>query len=135
MRRWGTRTLSGAASIRLFWPLRPFSNCTASRRTSKSFTRIAGTNFRHRRATRLTNFRTNICADPELYGQLACPSFTIRRLWAMDVKDTFYNLVENVCRELYIRSLKEIPPDIVSAIRRAAATETREVAKRIFSHY
>src|SRR5438128_852775 len=53
----------------------------------------------------------------------------------MEVKDTFYSLIENVCRELYIRSLKEIPPDVVAAIRRAAATETREVAKRIFSHY
>jgi fumarate hydratase subunit alpha/L(+)-tartrate dehydratase alpha subunit len=36
---------------------------------------------------------------------------------------------------LYIESLKEIPPDVVEAIRKAAATETLEVAKRIFSHY
>ena len=54
---------------------------------------------------------------------------------SIEVKDSFYDLVENVCRELYIRSLKEIPPDIVEAIRKAAATETKEVAKRIFSHY
>ncbi|HSU56137.1 MAG TPA: fumarate hydratase [Candidatus Dormibacteraeota bacterium] len=53
----------------------------------------------------------------------------------MEVQDSFYTLVENVCRELYIRSLKEIPPDIVEAIKRAAARETKEVAKRIFSHY
>ncbi len=53
----------------------------------------------------------------------------------MEVRDSFYSLVENVCRELYIRSLKEIPPDVVEAIRRAASTETKEVAKRIFSHY
>jgi len=53
----------------------------------------------------------------------------------MEVPDTFYELVENVCRDLYIQSLKEIPPDVVAAIRRAAATETKEVAKRIFSHY
>ena len=53
----------------------------------------------------------------------------------MDVPETFYNLVETVCSDLYIKSLKEIPPDIVAAIRRAAATETKEVAKRIFSHY
>lgn len=53
----------------------------------------------------------------------------------MEVPDTFYQLVENVCRDLYIQSLKEIPPDVVAAIRRAAATETKEVAKRIFSHY
>jgi tartrate/fumarate subfamily iron-sulfur-dependent hydro-lyase alpha chain len=54
---------------------------------------------------------------------------------SIEVQDTFYSLVENVCRDLYIRSLKEIPPDVVEAIRRAAARETKEVAKRIFSHY
>jgi len=53
----------------------------------------------------------------------------------MEVDGSFYNLVETVCRDLYIKSLKEIPPDVVAAIRRAAATETKEVAKRIFSHY
>ncbi len=53
----------------------------------------------------------------------------------MEVSETFYDLVETTCRDLYIKSLKEIPPDIVAAIRRAAATETKEVAKRIFSHY
>src|SRR2546423_12004728 len=53
----------------------------------------------------------------------------------MEVPDSFYSLVENVCRDLYIESLKEIPPDVVAAIRKAAATETLEVAKRIFSHY
>src|SRR5437016_964792 len=53
----------------------------------------------------------------------------------MDVPDSFYGLVEDTCRELYIRSLKEIPPDVVAAIRKAASTETKEVAKRIFSHY
>jgi tartrate/fumarate subfamily iron-sulfur-dependent hydro-lyase alpha chain len=53
----------------------------------------------------------------------------------MEVPESFYPLVENTCRELYIRSLKEIPPDVVAAIKKAAATETKEVAKRIFSHY
>jgi len=53
----------------------------------------------------------------------------------METPDSFYALVENVCRDLYIQSLKEIPPDVVEAIRRAAKTETKEVAKRIFSHY
>jgi len=50
----------------------------------------------------------------------------------MEVQDSFYSLVENVCRDLYIQSLKQIPPDVVAAIRRAAANETKEVAKRIF---
>src|SRR5205814_393669 len=57
------------------------------------------------------------------------------RVLNMEVPETFYPLVENTCRELYIRSLKEIPPDVVAAIKKAAATETKEVAKRIFSHY
>ena len=35
----------------------------------------------------------------------------------MEVTDSFYGQVENVCRELYIQSLKEIPPDVVEAIR------------------
>jgi tartrate/fumarate subfamily iron-sulfur-dependent hydro-lyase alpha chain len=53
----------------------------------------------------------------------------------MELREDFYDRVELVCRDLYIKSLKEIPPDIVDAIKRAAATETLEVAKRIFAHY
>src|SRR6476659_3453541 len=53
----------------------------------------------------------------------------------MEVPESFYLLVENVCRDLYIQSLKLIPTDVIDAIKRAAATETKEVAKRIFSHY
>src|SRR5438128_6698327 len=53
----------------------------------------------------------------------------------MEVPDSFYDLVEKVCSELYIQSLKEIPPDVVEAIKRAAQRETKEVARRIFSHY
>src|SRR3989442_10813602 len=53
----------------------------------------------------------------------------------MEVPDSIYDLVESVCSELYVKSLKEIPPDVVEAIRRAAQRETKEVAKRIFSHY
>ena len=53
----------------------------------------------------------------------------------MEVPDTFYDLVEQVCRDLYVQALKEIPPDVVEAIRRASQRETTEVARRIFSHY
>lgn len=53
----------------------------------------------------------------------------------MEVPDSFYELVEKVCCDLYIQSLKEIPPDVVEAIRRASERETKEVARRIFSHY
>ena len=53
----------------------------------------------------------------------------------MEVPQNFYELVENTCRDLYIQSLKEIPPDVVEAIKRAAERETKEVGRRIFSHY
>jgi fumarate hydratase subunit alpha/L(+)-tartrate dehydratase alpha subunit len=53
----------------------------------------------------------------------------------MEVPETFYARVEDVCRDLYIRSLKEIPPDVVEAIRKAAQRESKEVGRRIFSHY
>jgi len=53
----------------------------------------------------------------------------------MEVPEQYYDRIENVCRDLYIQSLKEIPPDVVEAIRRAAQRETKEVARRIFSHY
>jgi tartrate/fumarate subfamily iron-sulfur-dependent hydro-lyase alpha chain len=53
----------------------------------------------------------------------------------MEAPETFYALVENVCVDLYVQSLKEIPPDVVAAIRRAAETESTEVGRRIFSHY
>jgi tartrate/fumarate subfamily iron-sulfur-dependent hydro-lyase alpha chain len=53
----------------------------------------------------------------------------------MEAPDTLYDLVESVCRDLYIQSLKEIPPDVVAAIRRAAERESKEVGRRILSHY
>ena len=53
----------------------------------------------------------------------------------MDVNQEFYEAVENACRDLYIQSLKEIPPDVVAALRQAAKRETTEVGRRIFSHY
>src|SRR3954462_654071 len=52
-----------------------------------------------------------------------------------EVADNFYELVESVCSQLYIQALKEIPPDVVEAIREASKQETKEVAKRIFTHY
>jgi tartrate/fumarate subfamily iron-sulfur-dependent hydro-lyase alpha chain len=53
----------------------------------------------------------------------------------MEVPESFYELVEKVCSDLYIQSLKQIPPDVVEAIEKASKRETKEVAKRIFSHY
>ena len=53
----------------------------------------------------------------------------------MDVPDNFYDLVETVCRDLYIQSLKEIPPDVVEAIQKAAQRETltAPIAIHLFS--
>ena len=31
----------------------------------------------------------------------------------MHVPDTFYDLIETVCRDLYVQSLKEIPPELI----------------------
>jgi tartrate/fumarate subfamily iron-sulfur-dependent hydro-lyase alpha chain len=53
----------------------------------------------------------------------------------MEVPESFYQWVESVCSDLYIQSLKQIPPDVVEAIEKASQRETTEVAKRIFSHY
>ncbi len=52
-----------------------------------------------------------------------------------EVQEDFYELVEKVCSDLYIRSLKEIPPDVVETLKQAAQRETKEVGRRIFSHY
>lgn len=53
----------------------------------------------------------------------------------MEVPPDFYHRVEATCRDLYIQSLKEIPPDVVATIKRAAENATQEVERRIFSHY
>ena len=44
----------------------------------------------------------------------------------MDVRDEFYAQIETVCRDLYIKSLKEIPPDIVAAAGDPSAHTTPE---------
>jgi len=53
----------------------------------------------------------------------------------MQVSDSFYDIVENVCRELYIDSLKLIPPDVVAAIGRARERESHPIARRVLDHY
>jgi tartrate/fumarate subfamily iron-sulfur-dependent hydro-lyase alpha chain len=42
-----------------------------------------------------------------------------------------YGLIENVVRDLYIRALKEMPPDILSALQRACEKETNPTARTI----
>lgn len=49
--------------------------------------------------------------------------------------DKYYQLIEDVCRDLYIQALKQIPPDVVSALRAALERETKAVAKGILKLY
>jgi len=49
--------------------------------------------------------------------------------------DKYYQLIEDVCRDLYIQSLKQIPPDVVNALRAALERETKPVAKGILKLY
>ena len=51
------------------------------------------------------------------------------------MEEAFYSLVENVCRDLYIKALKDIPPDVIAAIERAAERETKPIARRVFASY
>jgi tartrate/fumarate subfamily iron-sulfur-dependent hydro-lyase alpha chain len=44
-----------------------------------------------------------------------------------------YGQVQAVARELYIRALKVIPPDVVAALRRALDAETHAGARRVLS--
>jgi fumarate hydratase subunit alpha/L(+)-tartrate dehydratase alpha subunit len=43
-----------------------------------------------------------------------------------------YQLVEQAAKELYIRALKFLPPDVTTAIEKAYARETNDTAKSIF---
>jgi len=64
-----------------------------------------------------------------------CPLCNVTCPERMEAAPQFYELVEQTCCDLYIQSLKEIPPDVVAAIKRAAERATKEVERRIFSHY
>ena len=44
-----------------------------------------------------------------------------------------YQLVEDVAKELYIRALKYLPPDVKEALEKAYERETNETAKEIFN--
>ena len=43
-----------------------------------------------------------------------------------------YQCVQDAAKELYIRSLKYLPPDVTAALQRARDRESNETAKRIF---
>jgi fumarate hydratase subunit alpha/L(+)-tartrate dehydratase alpha subunit len=53
----------------------------------------------------------------------------------MEVKESYYTTVENACRDLYIQSLKKIPPDVIDALKAAMERETKETARNILKLY
>ncbi|MDQ0337962.1 fumarate hydratase subunit alpha/L(+)-tartrate dehydratase alpha subunit [Caldalkalibacillus uzonensis] len=48
-----------------------------------------------------------------------------------DVDDSFYQNVEEVCKTLYIESLKDLPPDVREALQNAYKREELDSGKRI----
>src|SRR5215218_2983305 len=53
----------------------------------------------------------------------------------MELNEKYYALIEDTCRELYIRSLKKIPPDVITALQEALERETAENARNILKLY
>ena len=49
---------------------------------------------------------------------------------ATQIGDSFYDTVEQVCRDLYIEAQKDVPPDVRAALRTALERETFPRAKR-----
>ncbi len=54
---------------------------------------------------------------------------TAQQVW--DVPESFYDEVVEACKTLYIESLKDLPPDVREAVKKAYENETHEVAKSI----
>lgn len=53
----------------------------------------------------------------------------------MELDDNYYQVIEDTCRELYIRSLKKIPPDVIAALQAALEREKNENARNILKLY
>ncbi|MGI8906408.1 MAG: fumarate hydratase [Candidatus Sumerlaeaceae bacterium] len=53
----------------------------------------------------------------------------------MELDDKYYALIEETCRELYIRALKKIPPDVIQALNEALERETSDNARNILKLY
>ncbi len=109
---------------------------SASRQRRKPFHGfLHGTELSSNRKFQHAILRAFFAYGTEKSGRRLIAHVNFLSIMSAEVQETFYGLVENVCRDLYIRSLKEIPPDVVDAIKRAAQRETKEVGRRIFSHY
>jgi len=52
---------------------------------------------------------------------------------AFFVKDFDYRVIEEAAKELYIKALTELPPDVREALKRASERETKPTAREIFN--
>jgi fumarate hydratase subunit alpha len=50
-----------------------------------------------------------------------------------EMADFNYKIVEETAKELYIRALKKLPPDVKDALKKAFERETNETAREIFN--
>lgn len=49
----------------------------------------------------------------------------------VQVNDSFYQVVEDVAKELYVKSLKDLPPDVRAAIQKAYDSEASVTGKQV----
>ncbi|SFH27358.1 fumarate hydratase subunit alpha [Desulfotomaculum arcticum] len=49
------------------------------------------------------------------------------------VADSFYKTVEELCKELYIKALKDLPPDVRETLQKAYEQEETETGKQVLS--
>ncbi len=48
------------------------------------------------------------------------------------MNDFDYTIVEETAKQLYIRALCDLPPDVRTALKRAYETETKPAAREVF---
>lgn len=51
----------------------------------------------------------------------------------LSVSDSFYKTVEELCKDLYIKALKDLPPDVRKAIKEASESEKTETGKQVLA--
>lgn len=49
------------------------------------------------------------------------------------VSDSFYSVIEELCKDLYVKSLKDLPPDVRKAINDAYESEESETGRQVLS--
>lgn len=51
----------------------------------------------------------------------------------LSVSDSFYKTVEELCKDLYVKALKDLPPDVRKAIKEASESEKTETGKQVLA--